>query len=177
VTKTYTTTTEHGIPHSSYFRSEGLVSEANKVASSTKELCDAVNGNNHDRVTVAAKNVASATSHLLTAAMIKADASSPSQKRLQAAGKAVTNATTALIKVSAESTDVDVEWIDNASQSAIGSKVQEIEAQMSILKMEKELDRARNKLAGVRKGKYRKEERGGMGAGKIDGNKSGGAGM
>jgi talin len=140
--------------------SEGLVSAAKHVATSTQDLCEAANkvsrGENRDLVIVAAKSVSSSTAHLLTAAMIKTDAQSASQKRLQAAGKAVTNATTQLVKASVESqtTMEDMEWSDSTLGSATASKVMEMEAQMSILKMEKELDRARNKLATVRKGKY-----------------------
>jgi talin len=107
-------------------------------------------------VIVAAKSVSSSTAHLLTAAMIKADSQSPSQKRLNAAGRAVTNATNALVKASVQTDEDSLVWSDNTLGSATASKVNEMEAQMSILKMEKELDRARVKLASVRKGKYDK---------------------
>lgn len=143
--------------------SEGLVSAAKHVASSTQELCEVANqetkGNNSDAVIVAAKAVSASTVQLLTAAMVKADAQSQSQMRLRAAGKAVTNATNQLVKASEESMAFSdsnsLVWTDaNTSKSDTASKVVEMEAQMSILKMERELDRARNKLASVRKGKY-----------------------
>ena len=148
--------------------SEGLVSAAKHVASATQELCESANeaakvgtSTNRDRVIVAAKGVSACTTQLLTSAMVKADAQSQSQAKLMAAGRAVNNATNELVKASKECMAFsDTDELSSAlldDKSTAATKIMEMEAQMSILKMEKELERARNKLAVVRKGKYEKE--------------------
>jgi len=147
--------------------SEGLVSAARLVASATQDLCESANeaakggSNSRDKVIVAAKTVSATTAQLLTSAVAKADSQSQAQIRLKAAGKAVSNATNQLVKASEESkvfTETDEmsnTLMDEKSEmSETSSKVMEMEAQMSILKMEKELEKARSKLANVRKGKY-----------------------
>ncbi|KAJ3091552.1 Talin-1, partial [Quaeritorhiza haematococci] len=148
--------------------SDGLVSAAKLVAQATQDLCDAANqamkGNvRRERVIVSAKGVSSATAQLLTAAMVRADPNSQSQIRLKAAGKAVTNATDQLVKAAEESMAFEDEMGGAATAPAAAggegsnktsARVMEMEAQMSILKMEKELEKARAKLAAVRKGRY-----------------------
>ncbi|KAH6575177.1 hypothetical protein BASA50_007534 [Batrachochytrium salamandrivorans] len=147
--------------------SDGLVSAARLVAASTSDLCDAANdavkGNvQRDRVIVCAKNVSSSTVQLLTAAAVRSDPTSQAQIRLRAAGKAVTDATEMLVEAAkCDSSGMDEEEEENAanlradaSSSATRAKVLEMEAQMNILRMEKELERARVGLAAVRKGRY-----------------------
>lgn len=144
--------------------SNGLVSAAKSVAAATRDLCesasDVMKGDVHrDRLVVAARNVSSSTTQLLSAAVVRADRLSQNQVRLKAAGKAVTNATQLLVKACDESIAFnDTEAISDVldGKTATAAKVLEMEAQMSILKMEKELERARNKLATVRKNKYDK---------------------
>lgn len=144
--------------------SEGLVSAAKQVAAATSDLCESAHvaqsgqPNSRERVIVAAKSVSATTIQLLSAASVKADMQSASQNRLRAAGKAVTNATQQLVRASEESISMaDTDALvssDSQQKSVTASKVMEMEAQMSILKMEKELERARTKLSNVRKGKY-----------------------
>ncbi|KAJ3396786.1 Talin-1 [Lobulomyces angularis] len=144
--------------------SDGLVSSAKQVATATQSLCDSANQSlkgtmNRDRVIVAAKAVSASTAQLLSAAIVRSDPNSQSQSRLKAAGKAVISATTQLVKASEESmafseTDTISFNMEEQYSNPTTAKVMEMEAQMSILKMEKELERARNKLASVRKGKY-----------------------
>jgi talin len=60
----------------------------------------------------------------------------------------------------------DTEQISNdmSINNAVGTtsaRAMEIEAQVSILKMEKELEKARMKLAAVRKGKYQGQQQAG----------------
>jgi talin len=66
--------------------------------------------------------------------MVKADANSPNQKRLKAAGSAVTSATNQLVKASEESqafSESDsMVWTDSSIGSATASKVIEMEAQV-----------------------------------------------
>jgi talin len=114
----------------------------------------------HERVIVASRAVSSSTTQLLTAATVKADPNSQNQMRLKAAGKAVTNATEQLVKAAEEAMKLhDTSAMTNqmvkpTATGATGAKILELEAQMNILKMEKELERARAKLAAVRKGRY-----------------------
>ncbi|KAJ3308550.1 Talin-1, partial [Blyttiomyces sp. JEL0837] len=143
---------------------EGLVSAAKQVAASTGDLCDAaqqaVKGKvQRERVIASAKSVSASTAQLLAAAVAKTEAGSQGQIRLRAAGKSVTNATDQLVRVAEEALAfTDTEQISAMGQgSSVGlttARVIEMDAQVSILKMEKELERARAKLAAVRKGKY-----------------------
>ncbi|TPX50472.1 hypothetical protein SeLEV6574_g00877 [Synchytrium endobioticum] len=143
--------------------SDGLVSAAKAVAAATGDLCQAadaaVKGNvDRERVIVAARNVSASTTQLLAAASSSVDPSSQSQIRLQAAGKAVVCASENLVKAAdqAEALD-DIDSViasDLIKGGAANAKIQEMEAQVNILKMEKELDTARKKLAAVRKNKY-----------------------
>ncbi|KAI9331954.1 hypothetical protein BDR26DRAFT_1010745 [Obelidium mucronatum] len=152
--------------------SDGLVSAAKQVALATSDLCDSANqamkgetNNSHERVIASAKAVASTTTQLIAASKSSAgvDANSQAQLRLRAAGKAVTHATDQLVKAAEEAgafnsfNESDV--LTGANLKALGSseasaKAMEMDAQVSILKMEKELEKARAKLAAVRKGKY-----------------------
>ncbi|KAJ3025177.1 UNVERIFIED_CONTAM: Talin-1 [Siphonaria sp. JEL0065] len=152
--------------------SDGLVSAAKQVALATSDLCESANqavkgetNNSHERVIASAKAVASTTTQLIAASKssVGVDANSQAQLRLRAAGKAVTHATDQLVKAAEEAgafnsfNESDV--LTGANLKALGTseasaKAMEMDAQVSILKMEKELEKARAKLAAVRKGKY-----------------------
>ncbi|KAI8930298.1 hypothetical protein BC831DRAFT_440033 [Entophlyctis helioformis] len=142
--------------------SDGLVSSAKQVAAATADLCEAANeavkGNvQRERVIVCAKGVSTSTVQLLTAAAVRSDPSLQSQIRLRAAGKAVTDATELLVeaaKANAATEDEAMSTMTETPTSATRNKVIEMEAQMNILRMEKELERARSSLAAVRKGRY-----------------------
>ncbi|KAJ3096387.1 Talin-1 [Phlyctochytrium planicorne] len=143
--------------------SDGLVSAAKQVAMATSDLCDSANqavkgGLQRERVIASAKAVSASTAQLISAATAKSDPNSQAQIRLRAAGKGVTNATGQLVKAAEEALAfTETEQISAQVQSPGGSttaKVLEMEAQVSILKMEKELEKARAKLAAVRKGRY-----------------------
>ncbi|KAJ3220116.1 Talin-1 [Dinochytrium kinnereticum] len=149
--------------HSDGTWNEGLVSAAKQVAVATSDLCEsanqAVKGNlQRERVIASAKAVSASTAQLLAAATAKADPNSQAQIRLRAAGKGVTNATNQLVKASEEALAfTETEQITAQVQSPGGTttaRILEMEAQVSILKMEKELEKARAKLAAVRKGRY-----------------------
>ncbi|KAJ3182603.1 Talin-1 [Gaertneriomyces sp. JEL0708] len=146
--------------------SDGLVSAAKLVAGATGDLCEAANQAvkgkmERERVIVAAKSVSTSTTQLLSAAVVRADPNSQAQIRLRAAGKAVTGATDNLVKAAEANMAFDeADQVSSLMTAASGvggamqSRVAEMEAQVAILKMEKELERARMKLASVRKGKY-----------------------
>ncbi|KAJ1537201.1 Talin-1, partial [Nowakowskiella sp. JEL0078] len=146
--------------------SDGLVSAAKSVAEATRDLCEvagqAMKGVvPRERIIVASKQVSAATVQLITAAGVRADPNDTAQIRLRAAGKAVTSTTEQLVKAVEEALKFDATdqiasdlWSGSEPVSATSAKVMEMEAQVSILKMEKELEKARNKLAAVRKQKY-----------------------
>jgi talin len=143
--------------------SEGLVSAARAVAAATGELCDSANQTlkglvPREHIIISARNVSAATQRLMAAATTKSDVSSTNQIRLKAASKAVLSASDSLVKAAEQSAafqDTDsVAELLSGSASATQGKVKEMEAQMSVLKMEKDLEMARNRLAGLRKNKY-----------------------
>jgi hypothetical protein len=113
-----------------------------------------------ERVIANAKNVSASTARLLTAAAVRANPNAHTQIRLRAAGKtvgAVTEQAVATAKsyaVAHAGQDDEAALYGKLGKSNIGSKVAEMEAQMSILKMEMELEVARGKLATVRKTRY-----------------------
>ena len=158
---------DHPVYFSDGTWSDGLVSAARMVATSTGDLCDAANAAvkgevRRENVVAAARAVSSSTVQLLTSASVKADASSQAQIRLRAAGKSVTQATEQLVKA-AEETMAFEETESAASmmreQQSMGFAMQrakELEAQARVLQMEKELEMARSRLSGIRKGKYNK---------------------
>lgn len=142
--------------------SEGLVSAAKEVVDATRDLCEAANSavkgeNVSEQVMACATNVGAATARLLTAATVRGgDLTSASQVRLRAAGKAVTNATDQLAqsaKAFVASDEGEVS-IFGTIRGKAGQKAMEMDAQVSVLKMEKELSKARNRLAGIRKSRY-----------------------
>ncbi|TPX64716.1 hypothetical protein CcCBS67573_g08329 [Chytriomyces confervae] len=141
--------------------SNGLVSAAKQVAQSTAELCEAANNAVKDKcememVSVKAKAVATSTAQLISAAAANSEVHSQSQIGLKAAGKAVTHATDQLVKAAQDAgvsfSESDI--LSGTNLKDVGStsaRVMEMDAQVSILKMEKELEKARAKLAAVRK--------------------------
>jgi len=140
---------------------QGLVSAAKAVAAATTQLIDTANKAvtgviEGEAVIAASKGVAASTAQLVAACRAKADdINSPSQLKLNSAAKAVTQATTQL--VAAAKTTFQDEPEQNISVGAVGGfqhKVKEMEIQTDILKLEKELENARNRLANLRKGQY-----------------------
>ncbi|KXS11309.1 hypothetical protein M427DRAFT_505616, partial [Gonapodya prolifera JEL478] len=148
--------------HSDGTWSEGLVSAAKNVAAHVADLCEVasvshIEDNKREKALAAAKGVNAATAQLLSAAQVRTDATSSTQVRLKAAGKGVTNATEQLVKAVEESL-LFVDKVDTtalkAKDNSTGTRVAEFEAQASIIKMEAELTKARQRLLNIRKGKY-----------------------
>ncbi|KAJ3335668.1 Talin-1 [Gonapodya sp. JEL0774] len=148
--------------HSDGTWTEGLVSAARMVASHVSDLCEAASLSNNgsgqrEQALAAAKGVNSATAQLLSAAQAKTDTTSDVHKRLRAAGKSVTQATEQLVKAVQDSIMFDAKSNTDlliAKDGKTGSKIAEFEAQTSIIKMEAELTKARQRLLNIRKGKY-----------------------
>lgn len=140
--------------------SQGLISAARLVATATHSLCEAANAMVHgtaseEMLISAAKQVAGSTAQLLVACKVKADPDSVAMKRLQAAGNAVKRATEALVKAAQQVKEREDEENVAINQRMVGGVAQLINIQAEILEKEKELEKARMRLAELRKQKYK----------------------
>jgi len=139
--------------------SEGLISAARHVAAATHSLVEAANAlvqgqACEEKLISAAKQVASSTAQLLVACKVKADPDSKAMLRLQAAGNAVKKATDNLVRAAQQAIEQDEEQSLIVVKKRVPGIAQEILAREEILKKEKELTDAREKLAALRKAKY-----------------------
>ncbi|KAG9314028.1 hypothetical protein JVU11DRAFT_4806 [Chiua virens] len=113
-----------------------------------------------EQLIVASNEVAAATAQLVAASRVKANLMSKTQERLELAAKAVTEACKALVKqvktISAK--QVQEEEVDYKNMAALEFKRREMEQQVEILKLEKELGAARHHLGAMRRAGYHTEE-------------------
>jgi len=140
---------------------KGLISAAQSVAGTVKDLVAAANsaaqGKAEEEVLVAsAKGVAASTARLVYASRTKADPFSPAQKNLSSAAKSVAAATQSLVQAAKSATQLQEDeeakpdWSNQTQQ-----RKAEMEAQMKILKLQKELDKERFRLGEIRKNEYK----------------------
>ncbi|KIJ27389.1 hypothetical protein M422DRAFT_784929 [Sphaerobolus stellatus SS14] len=144
---------------------EGLISAAKAVAFATNHLIESADGvlsGSHtlEQLIVASNEVASATAQLVAASRVKASLMSKTQDRLELAAKAVTEACKALVRQVKEITakQIEGEQVDYSTLGAHDFKVREIEQQVLILKLEKELGGARHQLGQMRRAGYHTDE-------------------
>jgi len=144
---------------------EGLISAAKAVAFATNlliETADGVLSGTHslEQLIVASNEVAAATAQLVAASRVKASLMSKTQERLELAARAVTEACKALVKqvkaISAKKLDEDT--LDYSKMAVHEFKVAEMEQQVEILKLEKDLTAARHRLGAMRRAGYHTEE-------------------
>lgn len=144
---------------------EGLISAAKSVAFATNLLIQSADGvlsgtHSLEQLIVASNEVAAATAQLVAASRVKANLMSKTQERLEAAAKAVTEACKALVRqvkaVSAR--EVEGEDVDYKNMPVLEYKKREMEQQVEILKLEKELGAARHRLGAMRRAGYHTEE-------------------
>lgn len=141
---------------------EGLISAAQAVAHSTKILIETADGvvnghNSAEQLIVACNEVAASTAQLVAASRVKATFMSRTQDRLENASKTVTKACRDLVNRVQEilaSRNQAEEEFDYTKLSAHEFKVQEMEQQVEILKLENELSSARRRLGDMRKVSY-----------------------
>jgi len=142
---------------------EGLISAAKAVAQATSALVGVANDAVHNKndkgeegLIAVSKAVAAATSQLVAAARAKSESNSPIQEKLSVSAKAVSHATSLLVAAAraAAAKDEKEEEEDYSKLSATGYKVKEMEQTMQILRLEKELERARKGLLAMRKSEY-----------------------
>ncbi|CAG8612059.1 ANTH-domain-containing protein [Gigaspora rosea] len=144
---------------------EGLISAAKAIAVATNLLIEIADGVIHgtrslEQLIVASNEVAAATAQLVAASRVKADFMSKTQDRLETASKAVTEACKALVKAvkAIAAKQIEGEQINYFELTPHDFKVKEMEQQVEILKLEKELTNARRKLAEMRKHGYHDED-------------------
>ncbi|KAL4067382.1 ANTH domain-containing protein [Scleroderma yunnanense] len=144
---------------------EGLISAAKSVAFATNlliECADGVLSGTHslEQLIVASNEVAAATAQLVAASRVKANLMSKTQERLELAAKAVTEACKALVRqvkaVSAKQAAEDE--VDYKNMAVLEFKRREMEQQVEILRLEKELGAARHHLGAMRRAGYHTDE-------------------
>lgn len=142
---------------------EGLISAAKAVATSTNTLIETADGvlsrrNNLEQLIVASNDVAASTAQLVAASRVKAKFMSTTQDRLEHASKAVTSACRSLVRqvqqIIAQKNQDDSDTVDYSKLSGHEFKVREMEQQVEILKLENRLAQARQILGEMRKVSY-----------------------
>ncbi|KAL3090978.1 hypothetical protein niasHS_007353 [Heterodera schachtii] len=139
----------------------GLVSAAKLVAAATNQLCEAANGlvqghSTEEKLIAAAKQVASSTAHLLVACKVKCDLNSRAMQRLQSAGHAVKTATEHLVNAARQAiTQEDCRGLV-ISEKIVTGITQMMDAHEEVLRKERELKEARNRLAQLNRSRYEK---------------------
>lgn len=141
---------------------EGLISAAKAVASSTNTLIEIADGvlsgrNIPEQLIVASNNVTASTAQLVAASRVKAGFMSKSQESLEQASKAVGTACRALVRQVQgiiKDRDQENEFIDYRQLGLHEFKVTEMEQQVEILQLENNLAAARQRLGEMRKVSY-----------------------
>ncbi|KIV83120.1 hypothetical protein PV11_05173 [Exophiala sideris] len=145
---------------------EGLISAAKAVASSTNTLIETADGvingrNSPEQLIVASNDVAASTAQLVAASRVKASFMSKTQDRLEQASRAVGGACRALVRqvqdIIKQKQRDDGDNVDYASLSGHEFKVREMEQQVEILQLRNALDAANGRLSEMRKISYRED--------------------
>eukprot|EP01125_Pyxidicula_operculata_P017010 TRINITY_DN5918_c0_g1_i1.p1 TRINITY_DN5918_c0_g1~~TRINITY_DN5918_c0_g1_i1.p1 ORF type:complete len:473 (-),score=134.13 TRINITY_DN5918_c0_g1_i1:117-1364(-) len=147
--------------------SNGLVSASQQVANSVKSLVNAANASvegksQQEALVASAHQVAQATAHLVAASKVKASVTSPAIFKLTESAKSVANSTSELVEAAAkaarfEDAEAEKEETFETVESAAG-RVQEMELQMKILKIEAELEKERRYLTRMRQERYKSKK-------------------
>lgn len=144
---------------------EGLISAAKAVAFATGLLIESADGvlsgtHSLEQLIVASNEVAAATAQLVAASRVKANLMSKTQERLETAAKAVTEACKALVRQvkSISARQVEEEDVDYKNMAVLEFKRREMEQQVEILKLEKELGAARHRLGAMRRAGYHTDQ-------------------
>ncbi|THH19040.1 hypothetical protein EW146_g2043 [Bondarzewia mesenterica] len=144
---------------------EGLISAARAVAFATNLLIESADGvlsgtHSLEQLIVASNEVAAATAQLVAASRVKANLMSKTQERLELAAKAVTEACKALVRqvraISAK--QMEEEDVDYQNMAGLEFKKREMEQQVEILRLEKDLGAARHRLGAMRRAGYHTDE-------------------
>lgn len=144
---------------------EGLISAAKAVATSTNTLIETADGvlsgrNSPEQLIVASNDVAASTAQLVAASRVKAGFMSRSLEGLETASKAVGAACRALVRQVQElikDRAGEDEEVDYAKLGGHEFKVREMEQQVEILQLENNLAAARRRLGEMRKISYQED--------------------
>ncbi|KAI0454033.1 ANTH domain-containing protein [Xylaria acuta] len=144
---------------------EGLISAAKAVASSTNTLIETADGvisgrNSPEQLIVASNDVAASTAQLVAASRVKAGFMSKSQENLEQASKAVGAACRSLVRQvqnMIKDRNQEEEAVDYSKLGTHEFKVREMEQQVEILQLENSLSAARHRLGEMRKISYQEE--------------------
>lgn len=141
--------------------SDGIVSAAKDIGISANELFeqaqkDLDDSNHLLSIITTARQIIASTVQVLTASSVHNSASSKSQLILNSTGKQLMSANEKLLKLCEE--HISQEKIEelSVSKSQTIRNAEEMEAKLNILKLEKQLDRARLTLGSIRKFRYSK---------------------
>ncbi|KAJ2737233.1 sla2 Src-like adaptor 2 [Coemansia sp. BCRC 34962] len=145
---------------------DGLISAAKAVAVATNNLVETADGvikgtRSLEHLVVAAREVSAATVQLVAASRVKSQLHSKTQERLELAAKAVTEASAHLVRATQRLTEKEEEnrqAEDFDKMSNLEFKSKEMEQQVMILKLEKDLVGARRRLAEMRRHGYHADE-------------------
>jgi len=138
----------------------GLISASHNVAGTVQSLVKAANkaasGSAEEEELVAtARAVAASTAHLVSASRAKADPNSNAHKSLSDAAKSVATATSTLVAAAAKAgnlaDEAEQEEVVSFNVGGAAAKAKELESQIKILKLEKELNKERERILGIRK--------------------------
>ncbi|KAI8616014.1 cytoskeleton assembly control protein SLA2 [Chytriomyces sp. MP71] len=141
---------------------EGLVSAAKSVSLATTFLVECADGlvrgtHSMEQLIVAAQEVGVSTTQLVAASRVKAVPFSKVQAKLEDAAVAVREATKLLVKAARDASKMRAEQMARNEIGHLGRhemKIKEMEQQVKILELEKELNQARYKLGEIRKQGY-----------------------
>ncbi|KAL7621570.1 sla2 Src-like adaptor 2 [Parahypoxylon ruwenzoriense] len=144
---------------------EGLISAAKAVATSTNTLIETADGvlsgrNSPEQLIVASNDVAASTAQLVAASRVKAGFMSKSQESLEQASKAVGAACRALVRQvqnMIKDRNQEDEAVDYSKLNPHDFKVREMEQQVEILQLENALTAARHRLGEMRKISYQED--------------------
>jgi talin len=139
---------------------KGLISASQQVAAAVTHLVGqsekvATGEAKDEALIVAAKAVAAETAKLVTASSVKAaDSKSNAHAKLNDAAKQVNAATRALQEAALASSDYKTEQEEEGKYALPKNKIQELNEQVEILKLERELERRKAALFANRKKEY-----------------------
>ena len=138
----------------------GLISASKAVAGACQQLVttanNAVQGKAQEEELVAvARAVAAATAQLVASSRVKSDPNSENLKALTSAAKNVASSTSQLVEAAKTVASYkEEEEEEEMASTYTGNAVKQIEAQMRVLKLEKELEKARESMLKSRKNEY-----------------------
>lgn len=149
---------------------EGLISAAKAVAIAVNMLVESADGvvrgtHSMEQLVVAATEVSAATTQLVAASRVKAVPGSRTQGKLETASVAVREAVKLLVKAAKDASKRNAEervLQDLKTLSPHEYKVQEMEQQVRILELEKNLSIARQKLSEMRRQGYQSNDETGL---------------